>query len=252
MTLACLACGEVIHKGRKFNGRKEQSGEHYLNIPIYRFYIKCTRCSAEITFKTDPKNMDYECERGAKRNFEAWRNKDNKIETDEERLDRLEREEAELDAMGNLEAKVVDARTDMKIADALDDIRERNARNERAFRQAGGDVVTGSSALDAEEDARLQRERLEMEDEMAAKRAFERARAVPSPEEKKHKEDKLSWALGDYNDDEDDGERDYVVQDEGLAETKAAENQPVAFKKGLKRKKDFGASLGIKKKAGLI
>ena len=39
--------------------------------------------------------MDYECERGAKRNFEPWRDaKSGKYnETEEETLDRLEREE---------------------------------------------------------------------------------------------------------------------------------------------------------------
>jgi Saf4/Yju2 protein len=32
-----------------------------------------TLCSAEITFKTDPKNTDYSAEHGASRNFERWR-----------------------------------------------------------------------------------------------------------------------------------------------------------------------------------
>ena len=63
--------GEYIYKGRKFNARKETTEEKYLAIPVFRFYIRCTRCSGEITFKTDPKNMDYTCERGAKRNFES-------------------------------------------------------------------------------------------------------------------------------------------------------------------------------------
>ncbi len=72
-SMKCTSCGEYIYKGRKFNARKETTDEKYLNITIYRFYIRCTRCSSEITFKTDPKNMDYTCERGAKRNFESWR-----------------------------------------------------------------------------------------------------------------------------------------------------------------------------------
>lgn len=53
--MKCTACGEYIYKGRKFNARKETTEEKYYSIPIYRFYIRCTRCSGEITFKTDPK-----------------------------------------------------------------------------------------------------------------------------------------------------------------------------------------------------
>lgn len=55
--MKCTACGEYIYKGRKFNARKETTEEKYYAISIYRFYIRCTRCSGEITFKTDPKNM---------------------------------------------------------------------------------------------------------------------------------------------------------------------------------------------------
>src|SRR5271168_2864550 len=95
-SMRCNTCGEYIYRGKKFNARKEDAQESYLSIKIYRFYIRCTRCSAEITFKTDPKNMDYTCERGAKRNTEPWRDTakmEEVNETDEERLDRLEREE---------------------------------------------------------------------------------------------------------------------------------------------------------------
>jgi len=48
----CKTCGEYIYKGRKFNARKEDViGETYLGIQIYRFYMKCTKCLREITFK---------------------------------------------------------------------------------------------------------------------------------------------------------------------------------------------------------
>ena len=76
------------------NARKEDViGETYLNdIQIYRFYIRCTKCLREITFKvkvkfgfytkinyslfcqqTDPKNNDYELEHGATRLFQPTR-----------------------------------------------------------------------------------------------------------------------------------------------------------------------------------
>ena len=50
----CKTCGEYIYKGKKFNARKETvQNEVYLGLPIFRFYIKCTRCLAEITFKVN-------------------------------------------------------------------------------------------------------------------------------------------------------------------------------------------------------
>ncbi|RMD41738.1 hypothetical protein DV735_g3412, partial [Chaetothyriales sp. CBS 134920] len=177
-SMKCTSCGEYIYKGRKFNARKETTDEKYLNIAIYRFYIRCTRCSSEITFKTDPKNMDYTCERGAKRNFESWRDPASAElqETDEQRLDRLEREQAEeaenaeRDAMEELEQKMQDSKREMAIADALDEIRTRNARIERGER--GGKE---EEALAHVRDAALElREAQEREDEEAARRAFER------------------------------------------------------------------------------
>ncbi|MCJ1473518.1 hypothetical protein MMC13_002169 [Lambiella insularis] len=229
-SMKCVPCGEYIYKGRKFNARKETTDEKYLSIPIYRFYIRCTRCSAEITFKTDPKNMDYECEKGAKRNFEPWRlGGGAKEETDEERLDRLEAEEAEKDAMGELEGKMVDAKREMQIADALDEIRTRNARNERVGKD--GNVEVG---LKDERDE--ERERLEREIEEAARKAFttesgEKVRRIG-------KDNVFEEAL-------EKGKIEHGVKDEELM-------PPPTFKRGIKRKKDFSAALGIKKKVALV
>ncbi|KAJ5641951.1 hypothetical protein N7490_005951 [Penicillium lividum] len=173
--MKCTNCGEYIYRGRKFNARKETLEEKYLTIPIYRFYIRCTRCSGEITFRTDPKNMDYECEKGAKRNFEVWRdNKDEKYnETQEETLDRLEREEnaeqeqLERDKMAELEDKMQDSKREMQIADALDEIRTRNARIQRS--EAKGDEVALEFVREDQDQVKLQQEK---EDEEAARRAF--------------------------------------------------------------------------------
>ena len=224
-SMRCASCGEYIYKGRKFNARKETTDEKYYAISIFRFYIRCTRCSAEITFKTDPKNMDYTCEKGAKRNFEPWRQKDGTEETEEERLDRLEREEEEKNAMVELETKTLDAKREMAIADALDEIRTRNARIERG---EGLQVVAG-----VEDNKDEARERLEREDEEAARRAFMRAIII---------------------DDEGD-----VVQDEPTAAddptVPAVEEKPKevpSFRRVVKKKKDLSAALGIKKKPGLV
>ncbi|KAF2144008.1 uncharacterized protein K452DRAFT_246118 [Aplosporella prunicola CBS 121167] len=224
-SMSCQKCGEFIYKGRKFNARKEHTEEKYYAITIYRFYIRCTRCSAEITFKTDPKNMDYTCERGAKRNFEPWREAKLAEETEEERLDRLEREEAERDAMAELETKTLDAKTEMAIADALDEIRTRNARIER------GEFSVEASAEKPAQD--LERERQEREDEEAAKRAFEtetgeRVRRLGEPEQE-------------------GGESSAAA-----AKGAAAMPPPPSFKRAPKKKKDLSAALGIKKKGPLV
>lgn len=176
-SMKCTSCGEYIYKGRKFNARKETTDEKYLTIPIYRFYIRCTRCSSEITFKTDPKNMDYTCERGAKRNFESWRDPESSElkETDEQRLDRLELEEAEeaenaeRNAMEELEQKMEDSKREMQIADALDEIRTRNARIERGERGGKEEEALALSRQQADESRALQ----DLEDDEAARRAFE-------------------------------------------------------------------------------
>ncbi|KAI9827708.1 MAG: hypothetical protein M1819_006909 [Sarea resinae] len=229
-SMKCIACGEYIYKGRKFNARKETTDEKYYAISIYRFYIRCTRCSGEITFKTDPKNMDYTCEKGAKRNFEPWREKgEGNDETEEERLDRLEREEEEKNAMAELETKTLDAKREMAIADALDEIRTRNARNERVDR--GGEGLTV-----IHETKDLEREAQEKEDEELARRAF-----MTEAGEKVRR-------IGEGVD---DGGVSNGMDPSPVAEDKPPEIVP-AFKRTTKKKKNLSSALGIKRKPGLV
>ncbi|KAI9890645.1 MAG: hypothetical protein M1814_003714 [Vezdaea aestivalis] len=225
-SMKCTACGEYIYKGRKFNSRKEVTEEKYYEISIIRFYIRCTRCSAEITFKTDPKNMDYTCEKGAKRNFEPWRQGGDQQETDQERLDRLEAEEDEKNAMEELESKTHDAKREMAIADALDEIRTRNARIERAD---SGEVAQGVADLrDAE------RERQEQEDAELARRAFQGQN--------------IEIAATIMEEEEDDAQLPIeVVIDEQIPEVLTTFKKPAK-----KKKKDFSAALGLKKKPALV
>ena len=235
--MKCTSCGEYIYKGRKFNARKETTEEKYLAIPIYRFYIRCTRCSAEITFRTDPKNMDYECERGAKRNTEPWRvNGGGKQESDEERLDRLEREEEEKNAMQELETKTLDAKREMAVADALDEIRTRNARNERMGKD-GVKVTVTRESTDAE------KERQEREDEEAARRAFMR------------QHDAMEEIIEDdmYDKRESSGSLpSSLPSSPPITKEQALEMPPPSFKRVVKKKKDHAALLGIKKKPSLV
>ncbi|KAJ5908626.1 hypothetical protein N7495_001308 [Penicillium taxi] len=224
--MKCTACGEYIHRGRKFNARKETLDEKYLSIAIIRFYIRCTRCSGEITFRTDPKNMDYECERGAKRNFESWRDsKDEKYgETQEETLERLERaeneeeEKLERDKMAELEEKMKDSKREMAIADALDEIRTRNARIQRN----GSNIDEAASVLvrDEVDESRLREEK---EDEEAARLAFRDASGVRVKR---------------------------LVEEEDAILMPPPPPPIVPFKRG--KKKSSVPSLGIKKKPSLI
>ncbi|KAI0995947.1 hypothetical protein K3495_g12235 [Podosphaera aphanis] len=234
--MKCTACGEYIYKGRKFNARKETTEDRYYSIPIYRFYIRCTRCSGEITFKTDPKNMDYECERGAKRNTEPWRvNGAGKQESDEERLDRLEREEEEKNAMEELETKTLDAKREMAVADALDEIRTRNARNERACKN-GSEVTVARESIDEA------RRRQDQEDEEAARRAFM----------KRHE---TLETIIEGEDDYDEKKIQSASQSVSSASTPSntiTDMPPPSFKRVIKKKKDHAAILGIKKKPSLI
>mmetsp|Transcript_16833 Transcript_16833/g.23163 ORF Transcript_16833/g.23163 Transcript_16833/m.23163 type:complete len:276 (+) Transcript_16833:2-829(+) len=117
-----------MYKGKKFNSKKEDvEGDTYMGIKKFRFYIKCSVCSAEITFKTDPKNADYECESGASRNFEVWR--DNAVSLEEDA--KLREEEDKLDAMKALENRTIDNKVEMDVLDALDEIKAINQRHER-------------------------------------------------------------------------------------------------------------------------
>ena len=127
-SMRCNTCGEYMYRGKKFNSRKEtMQGEEYMGIRKFRFYIKCSVCSAEITFCTDPKNSDYECESGALRNFEMWRENDAIVKEDEKQRE----EEDKVDAMKALENRTLDSKVEMDVLDALDEIQAINRRHER-------------------------------------------------------------------------------------------------------------------------
>lgn len=165
--------------------------------------------------------MDYTCERGAKRNFEPWRESKLAEETEEERLDRIQKEEDEKDAMKDLEKKTIDAKTEMAIADALDDVRHRNAARARA-EMGGAAVVEAPDKVDEEA------ERIERELEEQARMAFQSST----------------------------GERVRRLGDDGLedeTEREAADRIAMpppavpSFERQVKKKKEPVSLLGIKK-----
>ncbi|KXN66895.1 DUF572-domain-containing protein [Conidiobolus coronatus NRRL 28638] len=194
-SMQCVTCGEYIYKGKKFNARKETvHGEMYLTIKIFRFYIRCPKCSAELTFKTDPKNADYVAENGCTRNFEPWR------DLTQEKEDRLK--EREIDEMNNplkaLENRTLDSKREMEIADSLDEIRTRNARNDR---------IDAESVL-----LRLEEENAhnsEEEDEAEAKKIFEQNL------EKSNKTKKIQHSLEQEDEVEEEVSIDKVISHTG-------------------------------------
>jgi hypothetical protein len=125
-----------------------------------------TLCSAEITFKTDPKNTDYSAEHGASRNFEPWR--EERIGEEEDRLAKLEEEEN--NPMKALENRTVDSKREMDILDALQDIRARNARNERVGQSV--DLVATISKEEIETEQDMQKRLQDEEDEEMVRSVF--------------------------------------------------------------------------------
>ncbi|CAL4955973.1 unnamed protein product [Urochloa decumbens] len=132
MTLRCAGCGEYLGRGTKFNARKEDAaGERYLGaIQVFRFYIRCPRCSAEIAFKTDPRNSDYAVESGATRNLEGpWSGTG--ADGDGEEEEAAAAREGGGDAMAALEGRARAGRREMGAEAALEEARELSARRAR-------------------------------------------------------------------------------------------------------------------------
>ncbi|KAI3767210.1 hypothetical protein L2E82_17298 [Cichorium intybus] len=164
MSIRCGTCGNYIYKGTKFNSRKEDViGETYLGIQIFRFYFKCTKCSAEITMKTDPQNSDYVVESGAARNFEPWRAEDQVV--DEEQRKRNAEEMG--DAMKSLENRTLDSKREMDILSALDEMKSMKSRHATVSVDAMLEALQRSAPVPQRED-----DTLEEEDEALIKSLF--------------------------------------------------------------------------------
>lgn len=131
--MRCVTCGEYIYKGKKFNARKEDvENETYLGIRIYRFYIKCTRCLQEISFKTDPENTDYEIEAGATRNFMALKLAEEQARREEQDL----RDEEANNPMKLLENRTEQSRNEIELLESLEELKDLRTRHENIDYQA--------------------------------------------------------------------------------------------------------------------
>ncbi|XP_066156757.1 splicing factor YJU2 [Euwallacea fornicatus] len=125
--MRCATCGEYIYKGKKFNARKEDvENEDYLGIRIYRFYIKCTRCLQEISFKTDPRSTDYEIEAGATRNFMALKLAEEQALREEEEA----KEEEANNPMKLLENRTKQSKNEIELLESLEELKDLNKRQQ--------------------------------------------------------------------------------------------------------------------------
>ncbi|GJQ81193.1 hypothetical protein Trydic_g23362 [Trypoxylus dichotomus] len=173
--MRCATCGEYIYKGKKFNARKEDvENEDYLGIRIYRFYIKCTRCLQEISFKTDPRNTDYEIEAGATRNFMALKLAEEQALREEEEL----KEEEANNPMKLLENRTKQSKNEIELLESLEELKDLNRR------QRAVDYDTMLLAYDTKLTEREREEKMrELDEEYIKTVKFQGKRKIVSEEE---------------------------------------------------------------------
>ncbi|KAH7472415.1 Splicing factor YJU2 [Phytophthora ramorum] len=188
-SIQCATCGEYMYRGKKFNSRKEEVLEEtYHGIRIFRFYIKCITCSAEITFKTDPKRGDYVAEHGCQRNFEPWR----ETEGEQEAAVAQRTQEEKGDAMKALENRTLDSKREMDILDALDEIKAINQRHARV----DTDKLLQQHA-DVGQLSQEQRDKQLEDDRLEAHRVFELRQKLKRPVAEGREEAKPATTLAD-------------------------------------------------------
>eukprot|EP00483_Globobulimina_turgida_P011774 UN11796 len=125
MTICCTSCGEYMGRGTKFNARQEEAiGMEWMGLKRWRLYLKCSSCSQEMTFLTDPENDHYVTEHGCTRNLEPWRVKEevNKILSEKQK-------HIESDSMKALENKSSIIKNQLDLMDTINDLQDINKKN---------------------------------------------------------------------------------------------------------------------------
>ncbi|KAK0088750.1 hypothetical protein PV325_010857 [Microctonus aethiopoides] len=72
----CDGCGNHIGMGVRYNAEKKKIGMYY-STPLYQFRMKCHLCNNHFEIKTDPANLTYIIESGARRQENRWDPKEN-------------------------------------------------------------------------------------------------------------------------------------------------------------------------------
>lgn len=159
ISIRCTSCKSFMGRGLKFNATKHVASEKYLGIKIYRFSMKCIECGSKFWIRTNPKDASYDTEKGATKNYEPWKAKEEKEDVEKE----LKSGEG-LDVMEKMELKVLDAKEEIEDLDLLEELKSRNERGARirkedlwkVVREKHGVVVDKSQVeLDIERESRL-------------------------------------------------------------------------------------------------
>jgi len=67
----CLGCKRKFAMGVRYTAEKFMVGK-YLSTPIYKFKMKCHMCPQMHEMRTDPKNFEYLCVSGCRRDIRTW------------------------------------------------------------------------------------------------------------------------------------------------------------------------------------
>ncbi|CAD6235816.1 GSCOCG00007996001-RA-CDS [Cotesia congregata] len=67
----CNGCNNHIGMGVRYNAEKKKIGMYY-STPLYMFRMKCHLCDNHFEIKTDPANLTYIVETGARRQENRW------------------------------------------------------------------------------------------------------------------------------------------------------------------------------------
>ncbi|CAJ0581688.1 unnamed protein product, partial [Mesorhabditis spiculigera] len=67
----CLGCNNHVGMGVRYNAEKKKIGKYYTTT-LYEFRMKCHLCDNWYTIHTDPKNLDYVCVEGCRRQQKQW------------------------------------------------------------------------------------------------------------------------------------------------------------------------------------
>lgn len=88
--------------------------------------FQCTRCLQEISFKTDPRNTDYEIEAGATRNFMALKLAEEQAIREEEEA----KEEEANNPMKLLENRTKQSKNEIELLESLEELKDLNRRQQ--------------------------------------------------------------------------------------------------------------------------